>query len=91
MCNTPSISPFNSSHNISTTDVLNTKNEIEINAENITISWSTTDTLNTDNKNNNQIEMNAENIIISDLSKIPSIKVYLNTMKSSSLLPISFD
>ena len=88
---TPTISPSNSSYNISTTDTLNTKNEIEMNAENVLISAPTTDTLNTDNENNNQIEMNTENISISNISKIPSIKEYLNTMKSSSLLPVSFD
>ena len=91
MCNTPSISPFNSSHNISTTDALNTENKIEINAENITISWSTTDTLNTDNENNNQIEINAENVSISNLSEILSTKECLNTIKSGSSPPVSFD
>jgi len=66
-------------------------NEIEINAENVSISEPTTDTLNTDNENNNQIEMNAENVSISDPSEIPSIKEWLNTIKSSSSPPISFD
>ena len=88
--NTPTISPPNSSHNISTTNALNTKNEIEINARNVSITMLTTDTLNTKNENNNQIEMNAENVLISDLSKILSMKLCLNTIKSSSSPHVSF-
>ena len=88
---TPTISPPNSSHNISTTNALNTENEIEMNAKNVLISRPTTDILNTNNENNYQIEMNTENASISDLSKIPSIKECLNTVKSGSSPPVSFD
>ena len=87
----PTISPPNSSHNISTTDTLNTENEIEMNAENVLISIPITYTLNTHNENNNQNEMNTESLSISNLSEIPSIKECLNTIKSGSSLPVSFD
>ena len=46
----PTISLPNSSHNISTTNALNTENETEMNAKYILISVQTTDILNTNNK-----------------------------------------
>ena len=70
---------------------MNTKNENEINTENILISVLTTNTLNTNHKNNYQIEMNAKNVSISDPCETPSIKECLNTIKSGSSPPVSFN
>ena len=54
-----------------------------------TVPANTENEMNTEN--NNEIQMNAENVSIFDLSKTPSIKECLNTIKSSSSPPVSFN
>ena len=76
----------NSSTTIPVTDNVSTSNEMNIENE-----MNIKNEMNIENENNNEIQMNAENVPISDLSEIPSIKEYLNTIKSGSSPPASFN
>jgi len=69
--------------------VNNNKNIINTDNEIVLIS----NPLNIENENilNSENEMNVENVLISSPTEIPSIKECLNTIKSTSSLPISLD